>query len=126
MNPQTLDTADSGLFVIRIDTYSKQVITGTVDQIHLPAPMPFCSTIRLLQIIQERLQLCNVPGAECVRTVPDLFRSGSGDKATALVTVLFTQNHTWQGYLQWLDRPDKTHFRSALELLELLDCRLSA
>ncbi|MDN5351823.1 MAG: hypothetical protein PWQ12_742 [Clostridiales bacterium] len=37
-----------------------------------------------------------------------------------LVSVQHTENHSWQGYIQWLDTGRKIHFRSELEMLTLM------
>lgn len=31
------------------------------------------------------------------------------------------KNHSWQGYIQWLDSGKKRHFRSELELFNLMN-----
>lgn len=47
-----------------------------------------------------------------------------GDKATFVVHVRYRQNATWQGDVLWADKRQKLHFRSALELLKLIDSAL--
>jgi len=37
------------------------------------------------------------------------------------VTVKFTQNSTWQGQIHWIEKDQKQSFRSALEMLKLMD-----
>jgi len=37
-----------------------------------------------------------------------------------LVTIYFHENHTYQGVIQWLDTGLKVHFRSQLEMLNLI------
>lgn len=44
-----------------------------------------------------------------------------GDKATFVVQVQFRQNATWQGTVTWAEKNETCHFRSALELLKLMD-----
>ena len=44
-----------------------------------------------------------------------------GDTASFLVSVRFRQNSTWQGTLRWLDSKREVNFRSALELMRLID-----
>lgn len=48
----------------------------------------------------------------------------SGDKATFVVHVRYRQNATWQGDILWAEKKKKLHFRSALELLKLIDSAL--
>lgn len=50
--------------------------------------------------------------------------SNSGDKATFIVHVRYRQNATWQGDILWAEKKKKLFFRSALELLKLIDSAL--
>lgn len=49
-----------------------------------------------------------------------------GKKGTFMVSVQFRQNATWQGTIVWMDEEKKQHFRSALEMLKLMDEALAA
>lgn len=44
-----------------------------------------------------------------------------GEKATFVVQIQFRQNATWQGTVTWAEKNSTCHFRSALELLKLMD-----
>ncbi len=44
-----------------------------------------------------------------------------GGKATFIVDIQHQQNGTWQGKVTWADNGRKETFRSALELLKLMD-----
>lgn len=44
-----------------------------------------------------------------------------GDLATFVVQVKHRQNSTWQGRVQWMERGESVNFRSALELLKVID-----
>jgi len=37
------------------------------------------------------------------------------------VTVRFTQNDTWQGHIHWIEKDQRQNFRSALEMIKLMD-----
>ena len=54
------------------------------------------------------------------------FAAERGEKATFVVQVQFRQNATWQGTVTWAEKNQTCHFRSALELLKLMDETLSA
>lgn len=41
------------------------------------------------------------------------------------INVRFTQNATWQGQIYWFEQKKKQSFRSALEMLKLMDEALS-
>lgn len=47
-----------------------------------------------------------------------------GDQGTFIVRVKYRQNATWQGEVIWAEREQKEYFRSALELLKLIDSAL--
>lgn len=47
-----------------------------------------------------------------------------GDQETFIVRVKYRQNATWQGEVIWAEREEKEYFRSALELLKLIDSAL--
>ena len=38
-----------------------------------------------------------------------------------LVSIQHTENHSWQGSIQWLDSGEKIHFRSELEMMMLMN-----
>ena len=44
-----------------------------------------------------------------------------GEKATFIVQIHFRQNASWQGTVQWVEQGKSKHFRSALELIKLID-----
>lgn len=43
-----------------------------------------------------------------------------------VVEIKCQENHTWQGSIQWVEGRKKENFRSALELIRLMDSVLSA
>lgn len=43
------------------------------------------------------------------------------ERETFVVRVLYRQNNTWQGEVLWAEQNEKRYFRSALELMELMD-----
>ena len=45
----------------------------------------------------------------------------TGNLGTFIVRVKFRQNATWQGEVVWAERQERKYFRSALELLKLID-----
>ena len=47
--------------------------------------------------------------------------NGSTGKATFIIKVLFRQNATWQGKIQWVEKNKTQNFRSDLEMLKLMD-----
>ena len=51
-------------------------------------------------------------------------QENKGEKGTFIVHVKYRQNATWQGEVIWTERKQKQYFRSALELLKLIDSAL--
>ena len=49
----------------------------------------------------------------------------SQKKVTFVVRIEYTQNHSWQGSVTWTDRNETQQFRSALELVHLMDNALA-
>ena len=45
----------------------------------------------------------------------------AGKKATFVVQVMYRQNATWQGKVVWSEKNETKNFRSALELIKLID-----
>ncbi len=50
--------------------------------------------------------------------------SGRNDSSSFVIEVKSTQNHTWQGTVTWVEGKVKQNFRSALELIRLMDSTL--
>jgi hypothetical protein len=46
---------------------------------------------------------------------------GNGKKATFIVQVQYRQNATWQGSIKWVEKDEEQRFRSALELIKIID-----
>ena len=47
-------------------------------------------------------------------------------EATFVVHINNTENDTWQGQITWADRDEKLSFRSAMELMSIIDAALNA
>lgn len=45
----------------------------------------------------------------------------SGELASFVIHVKYRQNSTWQGDIFWAEKQEKRYFRSALEMLKLID-----
>lgn len=41
-----------------------------------------------------------------------------------VVVIKETQNNTWQGTIEWVEKNEKQSFRSALEMIKLIDSAL--
>lgn len=49
---------------------------------------------------------------------------GTGERETFVIRIMNTQNATWQGTVTWTDEKREVPFRSALELIRLMDSAL--
>lgn len=45
-------------------------------------------------------------------------------KGTFTVHIQYRENATWQGEILWVEEKQSSHFRSALEMLKLMDSAL--
>jgi len=52
---------------------------------------------------------------------PDNQRDTGSTKGTFEISVKFMQNSSWQGEIHWIEKGKKQNFRSALEMLKLMD-----
>lgn len=50
--------------------------------------------------------------------------TGKGD--TFIVNIRNCQNHTWQGTVRWVEQQKELPFRSAIELIKLMDSAVEA
>lgn len=46
---------------------------------------------------------------------------GHKEEQTFIIKIMDKQNSTWQGSILWVDQKNEQHFRSALEMLKLID-----
>ncbi|HHY63462.1 MAG TPA: hypothetical protein GX501_00290 [Clostridiaceae bacterium] len=51
----------------------------------------------------------------------EILSNANTGKATFIIKVLFRQNATWQGKIQWVEKNKTQNFRSDLEMLKLMD-----
>lgn len=56
-----------------------------------------------------------------VEMMEDDMNNKQGDKGTFLVRIQYRQNASWQGHVTWVEENKTVPFRSALELLKLID-----
>ena len=59
------------------------------------------------------------------RTQPGPACGRRGEKGTFLVKILYRQNNSWQGEVTWAETNEREYFRSALELIRLIDSALN-
>ena len=48
-------------------------------------------------------------------------KQGTQKKSTYIVKIMQTQNKSWQGSITWVDKNETQYFRSALELIHMIN-----
>lgn len=101
------------------------------------SPVPFSAMTGLLSGLESILNARNYPqsatnertfnkklkecGESAARGEMTMEQNGKDNKTTFVVTVLYRQNATWQGTVKWVEGKQEQKFRSALELIKLMD-----
>ena len=121
--------------IICVDRYVDKVLCGRIYDRYPQEGRCFLGAMDLLKCIEGILDSRVNPQPFCIRREfqntfeqlrPDQEAgfSGKGIKATFLVQILFRQNASWQGRLIWIETSSESSFRSALELINLIDSAL--
>lgn len=94
-------------------------IEQLMNEIKFPLPDVTLRTFHK-QATAQQLQEQPLKESAC-RMNDDIFKEELGEKGTFIVQVQFRQNATWQGVLSWTEEKKTMPFRSALELLTLMN-----
>ena len=109
-------------YVIAVTGYEDKNISGALYCPALNLTLPFSSLMDRLNAPQRSMRQRTFQAAP---REPEPDPLPSADDCTPLasfsVNVLFRQNASWQGNLVWTDAKLESSFRSALELVGLLD-----
>lgn len=54
----------------------------------------------------------------------DCMKAKSKNEGTFIINIVDKQNATWQGSVSWVEKKQEMRFRSALEMLKLIDSAL--
>ena len=125
-------------YVITAASYENKQLRGSLYSPQLDRSIPFDNLLQLLLVIEELMDRSNVPQrgmdlrmfqSQEEFTTALLERPAPASHQPVLasfsVTILFRQNASWQGTVVWNERQLESHFRSALELISLMDGALS-
>lgn len=120
--------------VVCIDSYENGVLNGRFYNPYQENGERFVSAMQYLLKMNQMLDKMEFP---CSFTEPRSFAptfdvvskpteesSQKGKLATFALRVLFRQNASWQGVISWLEGGQEVGFRSALEMLLLMDSAL--
>ena len=122
--------------IVCIDSYQENEPRGRICNATLDGGAAFESLMQFLLRMESLLDEMKFPQSFTARrefapaTGSAAVSSGDGERrgklATFTVKILFRQNASWQGCVTWLEGGKEESFRSALELIFLMDSALSA
>ena len=122
--------------LVCVDSYENASMKGRVGFAEGDTEIGFDSLMDLLLTIEDKLEQTKIPQAYLKMRG---FSKGSaytcnhekkrkicrGAIATFSVKILFRQNASWQGYVSLVDTGQEESFRSALELIFLMNSALT-
>ena len=106
---------------LQIYHYDDKNLQGTIYNYYYQREAAFQNLTTLLLLLDDSLR--GVFGGTA-KVVDQLNNSMHHVMATFYVQILFRQNETWQGKVSWAQGKQKQYFRSALELVKLIDSAL--
>ena len=120
---------------LRITSYSDQNFEGYVELPTEEACRPFRN---LTQLLFQLDRLADELGCPLRSRSPRSFGRGVSPVRSGLenappekpiasfrICIMFRQNMSWQGSCEWLEEKQSANFRSALELIQLMDGALT-
>ncbi len=127
--------AEQKISLIQITGYDDKNFQGTLQNAYYPEKRIFSNLTQLLLLIEHLQDELQFPqkGMEIrsFKKSPPLqthhLEPPDGDpKATFKLHLLFRQNASWQGSVIWMEEGLEAQFRSALELVTLMDSVLAS
>ena len=125
--------------LVALDSQTSDKMEGRLYSGYFHKVYTFKSDIDLIMAIDNLCNSMQFPQAACqsrrfefkytktlVRKAEDFMDSeieaaAKQDNATFLVHIKFRQNASWQGSITWVEKEKTQNFRSALEMLKLMD-----
>ena len=117
--------------IVCVDSYEDGVLRGQFYNPYHDRWVSFKSTTQFLVAMEQALDDMKFPRSftetrNFAPSVPppepqDGNRPDEGKLATFAVRILFRQNTSWQGSVAWLEGRREERFRSALELMSIID-----
>ena len=139
MNRENINISAPNLSNICIDKVTAGFYEGRLFHKYQKEPQKFSDVKGLFNLLEDLFDTCGYPqsstqnrlfqdkkekntakGASQVTDIDQVIKE-YGDLATFLVHVKHRQHSTWQGEVVWAEKNEKRNFRSALELLKLID-----
>ncbi len=127
-------------YYICIDDYMDNDIKGRIFHYFMEHKLFFRSSVEMLLMIEHEMNHMRYPqettehryfkGLKPKKTKHKEWHKSmkeseimmqKGEKSTFIVEIKYRENATWQGTLNWVEGNQTLNFRSALELLRLMD-----
>lgn len=123
--------------VVCIDRYDNRVPVGRLYNPFCPGGIQFHGVVEFLRKVEDLLDQMRFPQSQAVVRsfvrsasfkweAPDEEAAHEGACGTFSLKVLFRQNASWQGSVAWLEGNKEESFRSAMELILLMDSAICA
>lgn len=126
------------LIVLCIDTEEQEEYSGRLYHCYQEGPVRFGNVLQMVKRMEEFYDALSYPQASTQdryfiekrkndrREVTKVTDRGKimkqkGEIGTFVIRVQYRQNATWQGQVTWAEGKETRSFRSALELLKLID-----
>ncbi|MEA4815626.1 MAG: hypothetical protein VB120_02060 [Lachnospiraceae bacterium] len=123
--------------IIKIMSYISKNPSGIIQNPYFNGDIHFGSLTELIMLMEDMLNDLNFPQESMGKrkfqnsghrnekaVIKDLPKEESL-LATFKISVYFRQNASWQGNIVWLEKQEEAQFRSALEMIMLIDSVLS-
>ncbi len=125
--------------IIRVHSYQDKNLVGTFYNSYYGEEIAFGNLTRLLLLMEDLMDQMDSPQASIKsrrfgKGRKEQERASIGEQplsmphqeviATFKVKVIFRQGASWQGKLSWAETKEEVAFRSALELVKLMDSAL--
>ena len=122
--------------IVCVDSYENGELRGRYYNPYLPRGKRFSSLVEFLRSMEDTLDAMHLPQSfTAVRFFaqppeqqfgdPPTSEVREGKEATFALRILFRQNASWQGSVTWLEGGLEQSFRSALELILLMDSAMT-
>jgi len=121
--------------ILCVDSYEEAVPRGRFYHLQLGDAQDFHGLTQLLTKLEQQFEAAKFPQAfdamrvfgppkEKTNREEDSTTPSRGKLATFSIRILFRQNASWQGSINWLEGNEEESFRSVLELIFLIDSAL--
>ena len=126
-----------------VNRYNGRFIRGELYNSYSKEPYRYDDIIEMLQIMEELYDTLQFPMSSTesrsffnkkqnfkrkgmTKLMQDeMMLDKRGEKGTFIIQVQYRQNSSWQGKIVWVEKNETQHFRSALEMIKLMDSALS-